>query len=123
MSAIRRTRSAPPRGPRTGGLPRRTLPQSATSDAVAVGIIGYGYWGPNLARNFNEAPTSTVVAVSDPRPERLAQAQGRYPAINVYTDFHELLADRRVVGPARAGRRPSAAAARTRVRIASAHAR
>jgi predicted dehydrogenase len=96
MSAIRRTRSAPPRGPRTGGLPRRALPQSATSDAVAVGIIGYGYWGPNLARNFNEAATSTVVAVSDPRPERLAQAQGRYPAINVYTDFHELLADRRV---------------------------
>jgi predicted dehydrogenase len=96
MSAIRRSRSAATRGTRTGGRPRRGLPQSTASDALAVGIIGYGYWGPNLARNFSESPSSTVVALSDARPERLAQAKSRYPAINVYTDFHDLLADRSV---------------------------
>ena len=96
MSAIRRARSAAGRGPRVAGRPRRPPIASGVRDLLAVGIIGYGYWGPNLARNFNEAPTSTVVAVSDPRPERLAQAQGRYPAIEVYADYMELLADRRV---------------------------
>ena len=32
---------------------------------IRVGVIGYGYWGPNLVRNFMEAPGSTVVVVSD----------------------------------------------------------
>ena len=34
---------------------------------IKVGVIGYGYWGPNLVRNFMEAPGSTVVAVCDLR--------------------------------------------------------
>jgi predicted dehydrogenase len=96
MSAIGRTPPAASRGPRAAGRPRRARPPSRTSDLVGVGIVGYGYWGPNLTRNFNEAPTATVVAVSDSRTERLAQAKGRYPAIKVYTDFQDLLADRRV---------------------------
>ena len=37
---------------------------------IKVGVIGYGYWGPNLVRNFMEAPGSTVVAVCDLRSER-----------------------------------------------------
>jgi predicted dehydrogenase len=96
MSAIGRTPPAASRGARAAGRPRRARPLSRSSDLVGVGIVGYGYWGPNLTRNFNEAPTATVVAVSDSRTERLAQAKGRYPAINVYTDFQDLLADRRV---------------------------
>jgi predicted dehydrogenase len=35
---------------------------------IKIGVIGYGYWGPNLVRNFMEAPGSTVVAVCDLRP-------------------------------------------------------
>jgi predicted dehydrogenase len=58
-----------------------------------VGIVGYGYWGPNLARNFQEAPGARVVAISDLRPERLAQVQDRFPEARVTTDFRELLAD------------------------------
>jgi predicted homoserine dehydrogenase-like protein len=38
---------------------------------IKVGVIGYGYWGPNLVRNFSEVSGSNVVAVSDLRPERL----------------------------------------------------
>ena len=63
---------------------------------IGVGVIGYGYWGPNLVRNFAEAPGSQVLAVSDLRPQRLALAQGRYPAIEVTTDYRELLADGRI---------------------------
>jgi predicted dehydrogenase len=61
-----------------------------------VGIVGYGYWGPNLARNFQEAPGACVVAVSDLRPERLVDVRDRFPAARVTTDFRQLLADPKV---------------------------
>lgn len=60
---------------------------------IKIGVIGYGYWGPNLVRNFMEASGSTVAAVCDLRPERLVQLQSRYPTIRTLTNCHELLAD------------------------------
>lgn len=63
------------------------------SDTIGVGVVGYGYWGPNLVRNFNEASGSRVVAVSDVRQERLAQVRNRYPAVHTTGDYQELLAD------------------------------
>ncbi|TMF08235.1 MAG: Gfo/Idh/MocA family oxidoreductase, partial [Chloroflexi bacterium] len=60
---------------------------------VRVGVIGYGYWGPNLVRNFGETPGAQVWSVSDTRPELLSQAHARYPAISVTTDSHALIAD------------------------------
>ncbi len=45
---------------------------------LGVGIIGYGYWGPNLVRNFVESGSARVVGVCDLRPERLAQLKARY---------------------------------------------
>jgi predicted dehydrogenase len=60
---------------------------------INVGVIGYGYWGPNLVRNFAEAPSSQVVAVSDLNAERLALVRRRYPAIETTTDYRDLLAD------------------------------
>jgi predicted dehydrogenase len=63
---------------------------------LGVGVIGYGYWGPNLVRNFMEAPGSTVVAVSDLSAERLAPLAARYPTVRATTDYRELLADPRV---------------------------
>ena len=60
---------------------------------IKIGVIGYGYWGPNLVRNFMEASGSTVAAVCDVRPERLAQLQSRYPTIRTLTDCQELFAD------------------------------
>jgi predicted dehydrogenase len=65
----------------------------AAAPAVRVGLIGYGYWGPNLARNFAEVPGAQVSAVSDMREERLSQASARYPAIKTTTDCHALIAD------------------------------
>ncbi len=59
-------------------------------DCVKVGVIGYGYWGPNLVRNFVEAPGSEVVVVSDLREERLDQVTLRYPRINVTKDYQDV---------------------------------
>jgi len=63
---------------------------------IRVGVIGYGYWGPNLVRNFSEIPECRVVAVSDLRPARLEQVKLRYPHIDTTTDHGELLADQTI---------------------------
>jgi len=60
---------------------------------IRVGVIGYGYWGPNLVRNFMEAPGSTVVVVCDLRTERLAQLRLRYPTIHTVNDTAVLFND------------------------------
>jgi predicted dehydrogenase len=60
---------------------------------IRVGVIGYGYWGPNLVRNFMEAPGSTVVAVSDRQPERLALMRRRYPVVRAVDGPGELFDD------------------------------
>jgi predicted dehydrogenase len=60
---------------------------------IRLGVIGYGYWGPNLVRNFMDAPGSTVVAVCDLQPERLAQLQARYPSVKTLNNHCELLDD------------------------------
>jgi predicted dehydrogenase len=58
-----------------------------------VGVIGYGYWGPNLVRNFSENQKIEMAAVSDLRKDRLALAQRRCPGIHVTEDHREILAD------------------------------
>ena len=63
---------------------------------IGVGVIGYGYWGPNLVRNFALASGSQVVAVSDLDEERLTQAQQLYHGIHTTTDYHELITDKSV---------------------------
>lgn len=60
---------------------------------IKVGVIGYGYWGPNLVRNFMEVPGSTVVAVCDLRAERLASLKVRYPSIKTLDSCEELFSD------------------------------
>jgi predicted dehydrogenase len=60
---------------------------------INVGIIGYGYWGPNLVRNFAETPGAAVVAVAELDPAKLAVVQRRYPAVKATADFQDLLTD------------------------------
>jgi len=60
---------------------------------IKVGVIGYGYWGPNLVRNFSECGVAEVRAVSDFRAERLKQVSLRYPAVKTTTNHKELLSD------------------------------
>ncbi len=59
-------------------------------DKIRVGVIGCGYWGPNLIRNFSEIPTSEVVAVSDLREDRLKSIKNANHEIAVTKDYHDL---------------------------------
>jgi predicted dehydrogenase len=58
---------------------------------LGIGIIGYGYWGPNLVRNFMEVGSARVVGVCDLRPERLAHVKARYPTIETTNDYRGLI--------------------------------
>jgi len=58
---------------------------------IGVGVIGYGYWGPNLVRNFSEADGSRVVAISDLNPDRLNRATRRYSDVSTALDAEALI--------------------------------
>jgi predicted dehydrogenase len=60
---------------------------------IRVAVIGYGYWGPNLVRNFQEVENAHIVACCDLSPDRLARAKAKYPTLQVTTDYDALLAD------------------------------
>ena len=63
---------------------------------LRVAVIGAGYWGPNLVRNFSEAPGGEAVAVADLSEERLAAIRKRFPAVRTTRDHRELFADKDV---------------------------
>jgi len=56
-------------------------------------IIGYGYWGPNLVRNFSALNDSVVTVVADLRSERLALVQKAYPNVKTTTDIESIWSD------------------------------
>ena len=60
---------------------------------IRIGVLGYGYWGPNLVRNFAETAGCEVVMVCDLRDERLAQVRKRYPTIKTSTNMADLFGD------------------------------
>lgn len=60
---------------------------------IGVGVIGYGYWGPNLVRNFAACPDTGVAMVCDPDEARLAKVAAIYPAVRLTTSAEELIAD------------------------------
>jgi predicted dehydrogenase len=60
---------------------------------LGIGVVGYGYWGPNLVRNFADASGASLVGISDLSAERLAEARRRYPSARVTQSYAELLAD------------------------------
>jgi predicted dehydrogenase len=60
---------------------------------IGVAVIGYGYWGPNLARCFGETDGCRVAAVVDSSAAALARAAKRHPQARLLTDWREALAD------------------------------
>ncbi|MBO3463337.1 Gfo/Idh/MocA family oxidoreductase [Aetokthonos hydrillicola Thurmond2011] len=63
---------------------------------INIGIIGYGYWGPNIVRNFAEIPQVQVTIISDLKPELLTKAQARYPTIQVTTNCRDIFTDPKI---------------------------
>jgi len=60
---------------------------------INIAIIGYGYWGPNLVRNFNAVEGCKVKWVSDLRPERLQAIANNYPDIKTTKEIEDLYND------------------------------
>jgi predicted dehydrogenase len=60
---------------------------------IKIGIVGYGYWGPNLVRNFLSVNHSSVQYVVDLRKERLDQVKRHYPSVVTTTNADEPLND------------------------------
>jgi len=63
---------------------------------IGIGVIGYGYWGPNLVRNFADIPSVDLRWVCDLQTERLARLRLRYPAVQITEDMNTVLADPKV---------------------------
>lgn len=60
---------------------------------INVGVIGYGYWGPNMVRNFYANKDARVVWVCDLSKDRLALVEAGYPSIKTTTDHKDILKD------------------------------
>ena len=58
---------------------------------VYTGVIGYGYWGPNIVRNFFNTPDCIVQLVADSRPERLAALGKVFPSVKGIKDADEII--------------------------------
>ena len=59
-----------------------------------MGLVGYGYWGPNLVRNFHEIPTAEIAALCDLREDRLAPLARKFPSAKLTTNYEELVRDK-----------------------------
>jgi predicted dehydrogenase len=60
---------------------------------IKIGIIGYGYWGPNLVRNFFSQKNCTIKAVADSRPNRLQLLAQSYPSVKGVLDADDIIND------------------------------
>lgn len=58
---------------------------------IRVGVIGCGYWGPNLVRNFYKIKGCELVAVADLNPKRLEFIKALYPTLEATTNVQDLL--------------------------------
>jgi len=58
---------------------------------IGIGVIGYGYWGPNVVRNFHSLNDARVAVVCDKRPESMKRAKQAFPDVEVTDDVSRLL--------------------------------
>jgi predicted dehydrogenase len=76
------------------------MPKGKTSrgsqSQFTVGVIGCGYWGPNLLRNFNQLPGARVKYCCDLSDERLSHMKSLYPHLIPTKDMQDLIDDREV---------------------------
>jgi predicted dehydrogenase len=58
---------------------------------IRIAVIGYGYWGPNIVRNFNNAEFAEVISICDMNPDMLKRARKAYPHIGLTSRNEEIL--------------------------------
>jgi len=64
---------------------------ASPADVVRVGVIGYGYWGPNIVRNLGALDNCRLVTVCDKSPAALKRAGRAQPGVHLTTDFSDVL--------------------------------
>jgi len=65
--------------------------ESRPAGVLRVGVIGYGYWGPNVVRNLHSLESCELVSVCDKNPAVLGRAKRQYPATEMTTNVSDLL--------------------------------
>ena len=60
---------------------------------IRIGVIGCGYWGPNLIRNFRKTAGCRMAVCCDKDQERLGYIRSLYPEVQTTTDYRDLLSD------------------------------
>ena len=63
------------------------------SSTLKIGVIGYGYWGPNVVRNFYNAANATVACVADLSAKSLLRVHQTYPTMRVTTNPADVFTD------------------------------
>jgi predicted dehydrogenase len=58
---------------------------------IRVGVIGYGYWGPNVVRNLHNVDGARVVTICDMNPKARCRAKQAYPGVEVTSDCSDVL--------------------------------
>jgi predicted dehydrogenase len=67
------------------------FPRKSGGDVVRVGVIGYGYWGPNIVRNLHGQKNCETVMVCDKSPAALGRVRKAYPGVEAVSDPMEIL--------------------------------
>ncbi len=73
----------------TGYIP--AVQSEPNSNMVNFGVVGYGYWGPNVVRNLDGLEGAQVHAISDKSPIALAKAEKAVPAARATADANEII--------------------------------
>jgi predicted dehydrogenase len=66
---------------------------AGTNDKIGIAVVGCGYWGPNLMRNFSDHPGSSLRWLVDRDSKRLRQCGDRFPSARTTTNLDDILAD------------------------------
>ncbi|HLH23180.1 MAG TPA: Gfo/Idh/MocA family oxidoreductase [Chloroflexota bacterium] len=72
-------------------VPSQALPPQPATRTVRVGVVGAGYWGPNLIRNFAALPDVALAMICDLDPKRLHAVGEHYPDVALTTNYQDLL--------------------------------
>jgi predicted dehydrogenase len=92
-----------------------------SASPLRIAVVGLGYWGPNLARNFSALPGCELAWCCDASPEALERVAGRFPQARLTGDLNEVLADPALDAVALATPVPSHAESAVRVLEAGKH--
>jgi predicted dehydrogenase len=76
--------------------PEDCTQEQGSQVVVKFGVVGYGYWGPNVVRNLGQLEQAEVLAVCDKSPAARRRAQKAYPQVRVTSDANELMSSNEI---------------------------